>query len=105
MKIYQADKGGWFCPNPATDDGHYLADESPLEPGVFLIPAGAHEDAPPLRLSWGEGLWPRRIGGEWVMQVLPAPQPVQSAAEKLAAFLAANPDVAAMIEGASPGGA
>lgn len=46
--------------------GHFVsqveADESPLEPGVFLIPAGCVEAAPP---TPGAHQWPAWIAGAW----------------------------------------
>lgn len=57
MKVYQT--------NPQT--GEYIhaiqADESPLEKGVFLIPYGAYEDAPP-RKKTGHTIF--REGDKWV---------------------------------------
>lgn len=92
--VYQTDHFGWFT-------GKTVADESPLEPGVFLIPAGCFEDAPPAG-PHDEGLWPKRAGNGWKLvhrkaNAEPTPQ------EKLAAFLAQNPDVAGMVGGAGVG--
>jgi hypothetical protein len=98
MIVYQTDRDGWYV-------GTITADESPLEPGVYLIPAGAYADPPPDQ-PWPPGTTPRRTGDRWSMQYNGRPTgatPVQ----KLAEFLAANPDVAALInnkQGASPGG-
>lgn len=93
--VYQTDSLGWYL--FPTD-----AYECQIEHGKFHIPAGAYEEAPPAR-PWPEGLWPRHVGGAWIFQEKPV-APAQDPAAKLAAFLSANPDVAAMIEGASPGG-
>lgn len=90
--VYQTDHFGWYV-------GKSIADESPLEPGVFHIPAGCFEDAPP-EGPYEEGLWPKRVGSGWALKsrvVEAEPTP----AEKLAAFLAQNPDVAGMIDGSS----
>lgn len=87
--VHQTDYEGWYV-------GETVADESPLEPGVYLMPAGAYEDAPPARESWPEGQMPRRQAGQWIMQSIPAVS-AATPAEKLAAFLAAHPDVAALI--------
>lgn len=50
------------------DDGLFLylclANELPLTPGVFNVPYGAFEDAPPEPPA---GKWPRRVGEAWVM--------------------------------------
>lgn len=83
--VYQTDLHGWFS-------GITQAFESPLEPGVHLMPAGAVEVEPPQPLS---GMYPRWIGGRWRMQ--PRPTPGADPVAKLAEFLAANPDVAAML--------
>ena len=50
ITVYQTNYSGLFV-------GETLADESPLEPGVFAIPAGCVETAPPE--SWQEDQWPR----------------------------------------------
>lgn len=86
---YQFDMAGLFV---ATT----IADESPLEEGVFLLPAGCTFTAPPEELP--DGKWPRWNGTAWTM----ANRPNTSAAEenplaKLQAFLTANPDVAAVL--------
>ncbi len=66
MIVYQTDHFGYFV-------GTVVADESPLEPGVFLIPGGAFEAAPPAfdaetqRARWsGEG---------WAVEDIPQPEP------------------------------
>jgi hypothetical protein len=92
--VYQYDLAGRYL-------GETLADESPLEPGVFHLPARTTELAPPPRESWPENTWPRWNGVAWAMNgstnpLLQAPQP--DPMEKLAQFLQANPDVLAMME-------
>ena len=59
-------------------DGRYVgpaeADESPLEPGVFLIPAGCVEQRPPIPASDKEV--PVFVDGKWVLvPVPPEPEP------------------------------
>lgn len=86
--VYQCNPDGWYL-------GEVEADEDPLEPGRYLIPAHAVETAPPAR-PWPDSKVPRWVGHRWMLQSPPVntePSPV----EKLAAFLAANPDVAALI--------
>lgn len=53
--VCQLDSDGYF-------DGFSLAFESPLEPGVFLIPAGCVDIAPPVvlpgkRYKFKDGFW------------------------------------------------
>jgi hypothetical protein len=55
MKTYQSDHDGFYV-------GEVDADESPLEPGVFLIPGGAVEEIPPPTVQ-NEAA--RLIGGKW----------------------------------------
>lgn len=70
MKVYQTN----------IHTGEYVgpieADESPLEPGVFLIPAGAYEDKPP-RKKKGHSIY--REAGKWVhvKDVAPTPEEPQ----------------------------
>lgn len=91
-----------------------LADDSPLEPGVWLMPAGTVDAMPPgtytpaedpgtlgtFEPSWPADRWPRWNGVEW--QLINRPQQAQQVQEdpiaKLQAFLAANPDVAALLQ-------
>lgn len=87
--VYQYDISGIYV-------GQTEADESPLEPGVFLIPARCVEMAPPEPVG---DKWPRWNGAKWeLITVSPANdnQPA-SAVDKLREFLNANPDVAALI--------
>jgi hypothetical protein len=71
------------------------ADESPMEEGVFLLPAFATFTVPPPPV---DGQWPRWNGTAWQMVNKPsAEQTEQSALSKLQAFLRENPEVAALI--------
>ena len=88
MKVYQTNRAGLFV-------GKTEADESPLEPGVFLIPAGAVEIAPPAQ--WPDDQWPRWNGVAWELITKPQVQQPLSPEQKLADFLNSNPDVAALI--------
>lgn len=87
--VYQYDISGIYV-------GQTEADESPLEPGVFLIPARCVEMAPPEPVG---DKWPRWNGAKWeLITVAPVNdnQPA-SPVDKLREFLNANPDVAALI--------
>lgn len=86
---YQTDSAGIYV-------GDTVADESPLEPGVWLLPAGATFDALPA--EWPADKWPRHVAGHWELVTRPAVVDSATPTAKLAAFLAANPDVAAMID-------
>lgn len=88
ITVYQTNYSGLFV-------GETLADESPLEPGVFPLPAGCVEMAPPE--SWQEDQWPRWNGFKWELIQKPEVQQVASPEEKLAEFLAQNPDVMSLI--------
>lgn len=90
MDAYQYDRAGMYA-------GITVADESPLEPGVFLLPARCTLTSPPDDVS--DDKWPRWNGTAWVLVARPAPAPANDndPVAKLAAFLAANPDVAAIV--------
>lgn len=57
-------------------DGYFVcfttADESPLEPGVFLIPGGCIEAEPPTIPAGKRARW---TGASWVFEDLPEPEP------------------------------
>lgn len=94
--VYQTDLSGRFM-------GETVADPSPREPGVWIMPAGTIETAPPPRKEWPEGMWPRWVGTHWEFTGLvrpsePAPEDPGAALAKLQAFLTSNPDVAALLE-------
>lgn len=61
--------------DPATGQygGTYEAQESPLEPGVFLTPDASTDVAPPPIL---DGQWVRFDRGQWVVDTIPEPVPV-----------------------------
>lgn len=63
--VFQTDELGYFI-------GITQAYESPLEPGVFHIPAGAFEDEPPERNEPGVTCW-RRVDGAWKLEDIPKP--------------------------------
>lgn len=86
--VYQYDHAGRYA-------GTTTADESPLEPGVYLYPARTTELAPP---EPPVGKWPRWTGAGWDLVNNPAAPPEPTPAEKLALFLKENPDVTALIE-------
>lgn len=98
--VYQLDRANFYA-------GHTVADESPLEPGVYHIPARCVEAAPPA--EWPENKWPRWNGSHWVLVNKPVPaQPADEVETdplaKLRAFLNNNPDVAALLSSANNGG-
>jgi hypothetical protein len=64
-QMSQLDHEGFFV-------GTTMAEESPLEPGVFLVPGGAVDVEPPVvpegqRAKWVDG---------WVLEDIPQPEPV-----------------------------
>jgi hypothetical protein len=66
MKIvYQTTHDGLFV-------SEVVADESPLEPGVYLIPAGCVETAPPVA---PDGFFVRWVDDKWVVEAHPDPEP------------------------------
>jgi hypothetical protein len=77
MKIYNYDPGTFQY------IGDSIAFESPLEPGVFLIPANATETPVPTYNPANQQChW---IGGEWVISATVADVPPQPTAEELQA--------------------
>jgi hypothetical protein len=64
MIVYQTDFDGYYI-------GTTQADESPLEPGIFHIPAGAYGDAPAIP----QGHYARRSSGSWHYYPIPEPEP------------------------------
>ena len=86
--VYQIDTSGLFI-------GQTVADESPLEPGVWLMPGGTVETPPPV--DYPEGQWPRWNGRRWVLANNVKAADESAALGKLQAFLAANPDVAKLV--------
>lgn len=101
--LWQTDRDGVLV-GPATPD------LSPLDHQqgrvVWLIPAGCVDVAPPVP---DDGELVRWADGAWIIEPLPAPPDVPDvqpepaipadASGKLAAFLRANPDVLALLEG------
>lgn len=85
---YQLDRAGLL-------QGETVADESPLEPGVFLLPAGCTLTAPPQLVP--EGQCPRWNGSTWDFVTKPTPANDNDPVAKLQAFLRDNPDVAALL--------
>lgn len=87
--VYQYNQAGLFVCET-------IADESPLEPGVFLIPGNSTETQPPE--EWPKDRWPRFNGKGWDLIPKPKlPEPI-SPEQKLAEFLQSNPDVLKLIE-------
>lgn len=52
--------------------GPYDAQESPLEPGVFIVPVSATEVSPP---AVSADQYPKRDGARWVVVDVPPPPP------------------------------
>lgn len=88
---YQFDHAGLFI-------GVTEADESPLEPGVYLLPARCTLTPPPNDVPTDQ--CPRWNGSAWVLVGLlkPAAAHDNDPVAKLRDFLAANPDVAAILQ-------
>lgn len=95
-QAYQFDAAGLFA-------GITEADESPMEPGVFLAPGRSTFTSPPKEIPAGK--WPRWNGLTWALVNRPSTADVEqeSPVDKLRAFLNANPDVAEMLETGATG--
>jgi len=63
--VAQLDSQGLFL-------GETMAHESPLEPGVWLIPAGAIDEPAP---EIPEGQQARWVNNAWTFETIPAPVP------------------------------
>lgn len=86
---YQYNHAGLFA-------GTTEADESPLEPGVFLLPARCTFTPPPADVP--DDKWPRWNAHAWELVNRPAPAANDNdPVAKMMAFLEANPDVAAYL--------
>ncbi len=94
---YQFDRAGLFL-------FETVSHESPLEPGVFLVPAGCTLTPPPADVPADK--WPRFTGNAWQLVTRPQATLVDGSGEdpvaKLKSFLEHNPDVAALL-GNTPG--
>lgn len=73
------------------------ADESPLEPGHYLLPANTIDSLPPHEAAEGKR-W-RHNGSAWeeITHRPPTPPSEDPALIKLRQFLLTNPDVAALL--------
>lgn len=87
---YQFDAAGLYA---GTTD----ADESPMEPGHFLLPGRCTFTPPPEDMP--DEKWPRWNGTAWSLVNRPGPASAQNEnpLAKLQAFLIANPDVASIV--------
>lgn len=87
--VYQFNQSGlYICQT--------TADESPLEPGVFLMPGNSTEVPPPKECP--DDQWPRYNGVNWDLIPKPkVPEPI-SPEQKLSIFLQENPDVLKLID-------
>jgi hypothetical protein len=88
--VYQYDPAGMYV-------GPTEADESPLEPGVWLIPARCVEVEPPKVTA---DQWPRWNGAAWQIITMKRPEAAEVAdpVAKLRDFLNSNPDVAELLQ-------
>lgn len=70
--VYQLDEEGYFMAEAE-------ADESPLEPGVYLVPGGCVENPPPKIKK--EGQLQRFVGDRWTLVDKPKAQEVEEEQE------------------------
>ena len=64
-QVIQLDAAQYFV-------GITVADESPMEPGVFLLPAGAVDADAPVIPAGQKAKW----NGAWVFEDIPQPEPI-----------------------------
>lgn len=88
MLAYQYSSSGYYL-------GPVEADESPLEPGVYHLPARSTLEMPPHEVP--DGMCPRWNGVGWDLATAPVITVQDDPVAKLKSFLAQNPDVAAML--------
>jgi hypothetical protein len=69
-QVIQLDAAGYFV-------GFATADESPLEPGVYLIPGGCIDVAAPTVPEGQRAKW----DGGWVFEDIPQPEPAPEPSE------------------------
>lgn len=86
--VYQFNHSGLYV-------GKTYADESPREPGVFLMPSNSTEESPPS--EWDDSVWPRFNGKTWDLIPKPKLSVGKTPEQKLAEFLQDNPDVMNLI--------
>lgn len=86
--VYQIDRAGVY-------QGETQADESPKEPGVWIMPALTVETPPPT--DYPSDKWPRWNGSAWTLTGRPQVGTMTDTVAKLQDFLASNPDVAALL--------
>lgn len=88
ITVYNFDTAGFYT-------GSSDADESPMEPGVFLMPQNSTTEKPP---KAPEGKRARWTGAAWKLATVKLDDR-QVALAKLQDFLNNNPDVAAIVAG------
>ncbi|KXO86090.1 phage tail protein [Acinetobacter venetianus] len=86
--VYQFNHSGLYV-------SQTVADESPREPGIFLMPGNSTEIMPPE--TWPDDVWPRFNGKDWTLIPKPKIQEPITPEKKLAEFLQNNPDVLNLI--------
>ena len=86
---YQLNANGFYI-------GETVADASPLEVDVWLVPSGAVMIAPPL--TWPDNKWPRFNGKKWVLDTFRIEPVAESPVAHLMKFLADNPELAALLK-------
>lgn len=77
--VYQYDDNGYFMYET-------VADESPLEPGIFLYPRNTTDCPPP---NCNDKFIPRWLDNKWVLEEINQTTPLK----KLLDFFQDNPDV------------